>query len=143
MTFQKLPLRALLLAGLVGGCASNNGYDSYPVRPNDQRVPNYRLIIKQALTRKEVRTDPLAPPVTSVTATQSVARVIPDVYAPYQVSGARLVDTLDDWSWLVCLKGQFENRPTYNAVFIRDSRIVETRQSIAIDGCAAQSFENL
>lgn len=133
--------RLIVSAVLSSFCACAAAQPQYPAQPNE-RPPNYRAVIKRALAKNEQQ--PRLPNVSATAAAKSTTRpLISDKFAPYQVSGVRQVDTLEDWSWLVCLLGENKGSPVHIAVFIRADQIVEARLSVFADQCAQQTYEKL
>jgi hypothetical protein len=66
-----------------------------------------------------------------------------ETYAPYEISNAQQVHSLQGWAWLVCLKGNSGGHPIYFAIFIQNERIVNIRGSVSVDDCPKQLYEPL
>lgn len=146
-------LLAIIAFGLAAIAPALGQYPAPPTGP----APNYRPIIKRALTQNE-QVEMRVPPQPGQPKVTTTLPLIASEFAPYEVSGARLVDSLEDWSWVVCLKGAnigpkatapnvrvrvYRPEPIYIAVFIRGNRIVDSRAGVLADGCAAQQYEPL
>src|SRR5438093_1467304 len=108
-----------LLALALGACSMSELLPSAPADPAGPE-PAYRLII--------------AGQITGLIGDPSKAGVV-------QISNVRRVEiSFKGASWLACIKLSPAGFPRYYAVFIQNSKIIDSRLSVLLDQCELQSF---
>ena len=111
---------ALIIGMLCLIDCSSSEFSEKNGEPPKEPVPDYKKIISQNF---------------------STIITHPDQYGPFEISGAQQVNSLSGWAWLVCVKGNYADRPIYFSVFIRSASIVDYRANIGIDLCPLQTYE--
>jgi len=138
-----LPLAFFFGLACLGACSSDEILAKQSGPPQEP-VPDYKAIIGEALSAKKMtfqisdssKTTPTPPP-----AEWEIKN--PELYAPFEISGARQVQSLQGWAWLVCLKGDHRGQPIYFGVFIQRDRIANIRGNVSVDLCPYQQYEPL
>lgn len=116
---------SLLLLLLLGGCAvSGLLQDRVSDDSAGPEPANYRFIIANGLSAIIGSKD------------DANSRLL-------EITSPRRVDAVRGATWMVCVKAlRFPSRTprAYYAVFIQQSRIVESRLSVVLDQCESQAF---
>jgi hypothetical protein len=61
-------------------------------------------------------------------------------YDAFEISDFRWVRSINGWSWLTCVRFQERGQRRSYALFIKESRIIDSRYAIQADGCDTRAY---
>jgi hypothetical protein len=61
-------------------------------------------------------------------------------YQAYEISTFRWVHSLKGWAWITCVRFQDQGHPRTYAVFVQESKVVDSRYAVQTDACNAQAY---
>jgi hypothetical protein len=61
-------------------------------------------------------------------------------YEAFAISAFRRVHSLNGWAWMTCVRFEDKGHPRTYAFFIKDGRVIDSRDAVQTDACNTQTY---
>ena len=61
-------------------------------------------------------------------------------YDSFAISAFRRVHSLKGWAWMTCVRFEDKGHPRTYAFFIKDGRVIDSRDAVQTDACNTQTY---